>query len=134
MKRKKINPKRGSRDKRQTRVSSPVRAKERVVTKRAKREADLDTLIERSPPAFGSLYIEEPKLLFGGNMTSVDPKTGLDQYGPFLSVKPDIRIGIIGTGAGIDAFRAYLEQAKNRISPGHNSRGKFYDSLLFPDD
>src|SRR5437016_1963401 len=76
---------------------------EALAATKARREADLDALVEHSPPAFDSLFIEEPKLVFGGNLTSVDPKTGIDQYGPFLSAKLDVRIGLIGTGGGIDA-------------------------------
>ena len=102
-------------------------------SKAVKREADLDALIDISPPAFGTLFIEEPKLVFAGNQTSVDSKTGIDRHGPYLTVNSPIRIGVIGTGTGIDAFKEYLEKARNRISPGRNARGRFYDSLLFPD-
>jgi len=110
-----------------------ARRPKRWTSKNIKREADLDVLIEKSPPAFGSLFIEEPKLVFAGNETCVDPKTGIDRYGPHLTAKSPIRIGVIGTGSGIDAFKAYLETVHGRILPGRNSRGKFYDSLVFPD-
>jgi len=102
-------------------------------TKPAKREADLDSLIDKSPPAFGTLFIEEPKLIFGGNGTSVDSKTGIERYGPYRTVNSPIRVAVIGTGAGIDSFKQYLEVARNRVSPGRNARGRFYDSLVFPD-
>lgn len=103
------------------------------VSRHAKREADLDLLIEKSPPAFGCLFIEEPKLVFAGNQIAVDPKTGIDLYGPHSTTKSPIRIGVIGTGQGIDTFKQYLEVAHGRIAPGRNSRGRFYDSLVFPD-
>jgi hypothetical protein len=100
---------------------------------KSNRETDLDNLTLSSPPAFDSFYIQEPKLVFGGNLSSVDPKTGIEQFGPFASIKSRIRIGVIGTGTGIDAFRLYLERAQQPIRPGLNSRGKHYDSLYVPD-
>ncbi len=100
---------------------------------KSKREGDLDNLILSSPPAFESFYIQEPKLVFRNNLSSVDPKTGIEQFGPFASIKPRIRIGVIGTGTGIDAFRLYLEKAQQPIRPGLNSRGKHYDALYVPD-
>jgi len=90
-------------------------------------------LIASSPPAFDSFIIEEPKLSFARNLTSVDPKTGLDQFGPSSLNKSIIRIGIIGTGDGIDAFQTYLQRARTVIEPGKNARGKYYDALCFPD-
>ena len=101
--------------------------------KTTRREADLDSLIDKSPPAFGTLFIEEPKLLFAGNSVSVDSKTGIERYGPYRTVTSPIRIGVIGTGSGIDAFKQYLNVARRPISPGRNARGRFYDSLVFPD-
>lgn len=110
-----------------------------TITKRARpqhrrnREDDLDAIVASAPPAFTSLFIEEPKLLFGGNNTAVDPKVGLEQFGPVTVAKSQIRVGIVGTGEGIDAFRGYLDRARNPIRPGLNSRGKAYDPLVFPD-
>jgi hypothetical protein len=112
---------------------SQVRRQNRWAKRKAVREADLDALIEQSPPAFGSFFIEEPKLVFAGNRTAVDPKTGIEQFGPFSTINSTIRLAVIGTGAGIDAFRVYLEKAQNPILPGLNARGKLYDSLVFPD-
>ena len=96
---------------------------------KSNRETDLDNLTLSSPPVFDSFYIQEPKLVFGSNLSSVDPKTGIEQFGPFASIKSRIRVGVIGTGTGIDAFRLYLERAQQPIRPGLNSRGKHYDSL-----
>lgn len=98
-----------------------------------RREEDLDTLLFKSPPAFDSFQIEEPKLIFNAGSLSVDPKTGIDQFGPFSSPKKTIRIGAIGTGAGIDALRSYLTKGSMLIQPGLNSRKQHYGSLAFPD-
>jgi hypothetical protein len=101
--------------------------------RKARREADLDSLIEQSPPAFRNLFIREPKLVFAHNCTAVDPRTGIEEFGPFLTVNPTIRLGIVGTGRGIDALRSYLEAAQNPVPPGLNQRGKLYDPFVFPD-
>src|SRR5437870_6543978 len=68
----------------------------RLAKRKARREADLDSLIEQSPPAFRNLFIKEPKLVFAHNCTSVDPRTGIDEFGPFLTVNPIIRLAIVG--------------------------------------
>lgn len=98
-----------------------------------RREEDLDSLLSKTSSSFESFQIEEPRLVFKDGSLSVDPKTGLDQFGPFAVAKNMIRIGIIGTGAGIDSFRSYLEKAQRPILPGLNSRKQHYDSLAFPD-
>lgn len=93
----------------------------------------IDTLIESETPAFDSFYVEEPSLVFYGGGTSVDPKTGLDQCGPFglAQAKASISVGIIGTGDSIQAAINLLESWKTRVSPGFNKK-KPYDPVLFP--
>src|SRR5260370_20520053 len=63
-----------------------------------------ERLIEQAPPTFPSFFIPEPKLVFGDGDLSVDPRTGLAAFGPVASglSNPAIRVGIIGTGKGID--------------------------------
>ena len=94
-----------------------------------------ERLIEQAPPTFPSFIIEEPKLAFGDGESCVDPKTGIGAFGPLASglANPTIRVGIIGTGKGIDAMRAYLDKTRGRIEPGLNSKGKLYDPFCFPD-
>jgi len=41
----------------------------------------LDELIRTNPPAFSAFYLEEPKLVFGEGLLSVDPKAGLETPG-----------------------------------------------------
>lgn len=75
-------------------------------------------------------------MFFGGGQTAVDPKSGISSFGPIgsdpFSTK-SIRLGIVGTGGGIQTTQSYLEQTLERVRPGLNSRGKHYDSLCFPD-
>jgi hypothetical protein len=94
-----------------------------------------ERLIEQAPPTFPSFFIDEPKLVFGNGELCADPKTGISAFGPIASglSKRLIRIGIIGTGKGIDAMRAYLDGTHARIEPGLNSKGKLFDPFCFPD-
>jgi len=110
-----------------------VKPRRRRSERRLARESDLDSIISRAPPVFTSFFVEEPKLLFGSNQPAVDPKAGLEQFGPVTALTPRIRIGVIGTGDGISAFSAYLQRATSRITPGTNARGKPYDPFVFPD-
>ncbi len=94
-----------------------------------------ERLIEQAPPTFSSFFIEEPRLVFGDGELCADPKTGIAAYGPITSglTKREIRVGVSGTGQGIDAMRTYLDLAHSRIEPGRNSKGKFFDAFCFPD-
>jgi hypothetical protein len=44
-----------------------------------------------------------------------------------------IKLGLIGTGKGIQAFKDFLQKAEGRLSPGFNKRNKPLDSHTFPD-
>jgi hypothetical protein len=103
------------------------------VNKQANSEVDFDAMIAKSPPAFDCFHIEEPKLVFSHGLLSVDPKSGIEEFGPYSAIKPNVRIGIVGTGSGIDAFRAYLGTATRPIMAGLNARKQHYDSLAIPD-
>ncbi len=103
---------------------------------RARRDADYEQLVAGAPPCFKAFYLEEPKLSFSGGNVSVDPKEGLTLYGPANPRGQNsgaIRVGVIGTGEGIDTLKAYLETARQKIEPGLNSRNKPYDPFCFPD-
>jgi hypothetical protein len=96
----------------------------------------LDDLVRTNPPEFNAFYIEEPKLVFGDGALSVDPKAGLENYGPFGSkgAKANtVHIGVVGTGDGIQAFLGFLNTSQSRIHAGFNTRGKPLDPLCFPD-
>lgn len=99
----------------------------------AARSSPIDTLIESQLAAFSSFYIDEPKLVFFNGGSSVDPKAGLDEFGPFGfdQANPTIKVGIIGTGDSIQAALNMLESWRTRVSPGFNKK-KPYDPVLFP--
>ena len=101
----------------------------------SRRRPPLDVLIEQTRPTFEAFYIEEPKLVFAGGRVSVDPKTGIEAYGPFdLGKTPKkVRVGVIGTGVGIQRVTSYLEKCRSPLAAGFNARGKPLDLMCFPD-
>ncbi len=97
--------------------------------------ATIDDLIQQVKPRFHSFYIEEPKLVFSDGALSVDPKAGLEAYGPFGYIAGTttlVRIGVIGTGDGVQAFQNFLHRCQNKVSTGINKRGKPLDPHCFP--
>lgn len=107
---------------------------QRASRSRARQQrADVDKLIAVTPAVFDASFIPEPLLIFAGGRTAVDPKLGLLEFGPVGPIPGFIRLGVVGTAGGVDEFCRYLEKAKRPILPGLNKRGKFYDSLAFPD-
>lgn len=96
----------------------------------------VDDVLRDTPPAFNAFYLEEPRLVFGGGELSVDPKAGIERFGPYGSVAAGtrrVRLGVIGTGEGIQAFLNFLNRSQSRIQAGFNKRGKPLDLLAFPD-
>jgi hypothetical protein len=116
----------------------PNRPLKRPVNKRQRRYAadrrheDIEQLLHGAAPTFSCLHLEEPTLIFGGNRTSVDPKEGLELFGPVSASAQPLRVGVIGTAEGINAFRNLLERTRHPISPGLGSRGTPLDPLCFP--
>jgi hypothetical protein len=93
-----------------------------------------DQFLQSQPPVFKGFYLEEPKLVFANNEVSVDPKAGLEEYGPYGCVPgKTIKLGLVGTGRGIQAFRDFLQAAHRRLSAGFNKRSKPLDPHTFPD-
>jgi hypothetical protein len=94
----------------------------------------IDLLIDNHEPAFEAFHIPEPKLVFGEGRGCVDPKAGIELYGPFDldRAKKQIRIGVIGTGDCIQGTVNLLHKCQTRIAPGLNSRGKPFDPICFP--
>jgi hypothetical protein len=100
------------------------------------RDSDYEQLTQCAPPSFKAFYLEETRLAFCNDQISVDPKEGLTFFGPANAGKQgtrNIRVAAVGTGQGIDVLKSYLEAARQRITPGFNSRGNLYDPICFPD-
>jgi hypothetical protein len=97
-----------------------------------RRHEDIERLLHKAAPLFSCFHVEEPLLVFGGTRVTVDPKEGLELFGPVAPSAEPLRVGVIGTGEGIHAFRNLLERARSPISPGLGSRGTPLDPLCFP--
>ena len=71
------------------------------------------------------LHLDEPKLEFGYGQTSDSPKDGLFLYGPNKAPsRPNISVGVVGTGAGIRMFRTWLTTATGGVKvPARTARG-----------
>ncbi|HTC65137.1 MAG TPA: hypothetical protein VK709_20015 [Candidatus Saccharimonadales bacterium] len=109
--------------------------------------APLEIDLGRSSNQFRCLQIPEPNLIFGGQGSCSDPKTGLALYGPYgspsLPGNSKIRVGIVGTSDGIDHVTALLHEISEPIEqnenvdcvlhpsfPGMNSQAPFNVSLV----
>ena len=61
---------------------------------------------------------------------------GIGTFGPLHSEphfsKP-VRLGVIGTGNGVQLLQAYLDRSLEPVRPGLNRKDKHYDALCFPD-
>ena len=96
----------------------------------------VDDLVRTAPPIFDAFHLEEPKLVFGGGFLSVDPKVGIETYGPFdieSSGLRTLRVGLIGTGSGLQSFDAFMRRCRGPVPAGFNKRKKPLDPLTFPD-
>ena len=47
-----------------------------------RRNEDIEKLLHQAQPTFSCFHLEEPLLVFNGNHTTVDPKEGLELFGP----------------------------------------------------
>ncbi|NHI83436.1 MAG: hypothetical protein EAX81_03955 [Candidatus Thorarchaeota archaeon] len=79
---------------------------------------------------FKSQFIEEPKLLFGGQREEEDPRIGLKYFGPYHAKDEEpigqVRLGIIGTGSGREVAKNIIDLLGQEIAcPSENK-------FLFP--
>lgn len=59
------------------------------------------------------IRLPEPMLLFGHGQKMEDPRDGLTLFGPLDDGSPyGIRAGVIGTRAGIESFKQWVEWAQ----------------------
>lgn len=71
-------------------------------------------------------YVPEPTLGFGLNQSSDHPKDGLFLYGPLERPdRPDIRVGVVGTPAGVGYLRRWVDSIAGLIEvPPRGPRDK----------
>lgn len=77
------------------------------------------------------LHLPEPLLECGMGQRTAHPKDGLFLYGPHLKPKKtrDVRVGIVGTGAGIGHFRSLMAEIKKGVAVPPPARGEKQDRL-----
>jgi hypothetical protein len=69
-------------------------------------------------------YLSEPQLIFGDGKTFIDPKVGLQLYGPLkaegakTTAPTSIKVGIIGTGETVSQANRWLDRIDDRVVPG----------------
>jgi hypothetical protein len=83
---------------------------------------------ERSLPV---LHFDEPLLEFAFKQTTAHPKDGLFLYGPHSKPKKmrEVRVGVIGTPAGINHFRNWASKIKQRIAVPPPGKAEKQDRL-----
>jgi hypothetical protein len=83
---------------------------------------------ERSLPV---LHFAEPLLEFGLAQKAAHPKDGLFLYGPYLKSKKtrEVRIGVVGTQAGITHFRTWIAELKKGVAVPAPAKGEKQDRL-----
>lgn len=72
-------------------------------------------------------FIEEPKLTFGFNQKTIDPRDGLMLFGPFDSkkIKGQITVGIIGPEFLRESLKVYLRKLHSHILSEDSVRPNF---------
>jgi hypothetical protein len=77
------------------------------------------------------LHLPEPLLEFGAAQDTAHPKDGLFLYGPYLKSRKtrDVRVGAVGTAAGIGYFRAWVTAIKKGIDVPPPTKGEKQDRL-----
>jgi hypothetical protein len=81
--------------------------------------------------SLAALHLSEPSLEFAYGQMTAHPKDGLFLYGPHQRPKKtkEIRIGIVGTQAGINHFRSWAAQIKKRVEVPPPGKGEKKDRL-----
>jgi hypothetical protein len=77
------------------------------------------------------LHFNEPLLEFGFKQTTPHPKDGLFMYGPHARAKKtrEVRVGVIGTQAGITYFRDWAKRIKGHVNVPPPTKGEKQDRL-----
>jgi hypothetical protein len=77
------------------------------------------------------LHLPEPLLEFGLAQNTAHPKDGLFLYGPYLKPRKtrEVRVGIVGTPAGITHFRTWMGEIKKGMAVPPPGKGEKQDRL-----
>lgn len=70
-------------------------------------------------------YYEEPKLAFGYNQKTADPRDGLILYGPHETLDPfSVKAGVVSTSDGLEAYKEFVEKINKPIFSTKTIYGK----------
>jgi hypothetical protein len=72
------------------------------------------------------IYFDEPKLAFGYDQTSEDPRDGLTLFGPYeKSVSKSVQAGVIGTQKGINDYAEFVKRLEKPIISNNIQRPSY---------
>jgi hypothetical protein len=76
--------------------------------------------------------LDEPSLLFGGEVARVSPKEGLIEGGPYdlrlgNAHRSQVRLALIGRQEDVEAMRSYLKRMEDGVSSDMSNRALFPD-------
>ncbi len=71
------------------------------------------------------IYLNEPKLIFGYNQKTIDPRDGLTLFGPYESLAPfSVKAGVVATSNGFEAYKYFVERVNKPIISTKKVYGK----------
>ena len=69
-------------------------------------------------------YYKEPRLSFGFDQPSVDPRDGLTLFGPHEDLNPySLRVGVVGTKEGLQYYHNFVKELNKPIISKKNYYG-----------
>jgi hypothetical protein len=72
------------------------------------------------------IYFDEPKLAFGYDQTSEDPRDGLTLFGPYEKpVSHSVQAGVIGTQKGVDDYAQFVKRLEKPIISNNVQRPSY---------
>lgn len=71
------------------------------------------------------IHFPEPKIIFGFNQTTEDPRDGLTLFGPYESLNPyKVRIGLIGSEEVLNKYKGFVNRLTKPIYSFKNHYGE----------
>lgn len=61
------------------------------------------------------VYFEEPRVIFGHSQAAEDPRVGLTLFGPYQPSSGEVKMGVVGTQNGLEAYRYYAQNANKPV-------------------
>ena len=61
------------------------------------------------------IYYEEPRVVFGHSQTAEDSRDGLTLFGPYQAATGAVRVGVIGSPKGMDAYLHFAQEVNKPV-------------------